>query len=191
MKVETYEIEEVTGELGNMAADSEAAELVAKLGLTGQQTLMDPDTETRFPYREMTAQEKLVFELHCPQKTKLEDYKSGIIPLRVLQVAAFCKDMSQVKFMEVWHPQDARLDPVLVGRTDGWGGKFYLLARWGEVWKDLPELVSDARPILLAKMKVRAVTAAREAQSFLDVLEERVDECLQTGKELSINFYAH
>jgi len=49
MQVETYEIEEIKDELGIMAADSEAGDLIEKLGLEGQKKLFNGETVTRMP----------------------------------------------------------------------------------------------------------------------------------------------
>jgi hypothetical protein len=88
MKVETYEVEEVKGELETMAADSEAIELCQKLNLQGQLSRTNIGTATRNPYRLMSCEEMFVYSLLCPKKVELRQYKDGPIPLRVLQVAA-------------------------------------------------------------------------------------------------------
>lgn len=51
MQVETYEIEDVTSEASQMANDSAALELIEKLGMVGQNRLMNKETVTRVPYR--------------------------------------------------------------------------------------------------------------------------------------------
>jgi hypothetical protein len=156
MLVETYEVEEATSEAAAMAADSEAAEIIAKLELTGQQKLLNPDTVTRFPYRKMTKQEGLVYAILCPVKSKLRDYSDGIIPVRVLQVAAHVSDLGFCNRVEVWHPESADIkDPVLVGVNGPEYGdqELYILARWGAELPPFSELLTLATKMWREKRK--------------------------------------
>lgn len=168
MNIETYEVEELkSSEATTMAADSEAIELIEQMGLKGQQILCNKDTATRLPYRKMTALEHLVFSTFCPQQTPLEDYASGIIPLRVLQVAAHCKQTGFFKHLEVWHPADVKVDPVLVGI---WEERPYvrhpfLLARWGEVMPTFEELVKKSKAIWITKAKAKIRSIIVEAKA--------------------------
>lgn len=191
MKVETYEVEETTTEIGTLAADGEAMELIDKLNLVGQLSLTNTETVTRFPYRKMTALEFLVYKLHCPIETPLERYASSIIPVRVLQVAAHAHGHvgSLLHHLEVWHPEDAKLDPVLVGRTSTYGGEYYLLARWGEVWKDFKTLASEAKQIWIARKRAALGKAQKELQSSIDGLEHDAVEAFMTGKEPTYTVY--
>jgi len=189
MKVETYEVEEINGsEASTMAADSEAIELIEKMGLAGQRKLTNPETATRIPYRKMSALEQIVFGLHCPINTRLEEYSSGPIPLRVLQVAAHCKEHELYPRLEIWHPEDAKLDPVLVGRTkdNTWeNADLFLLARWGEAWKDFAVLVVEAKAIWLAQQKAKFAKLRAEMTGDESALNEVADEVFATGKQKS------
>jgi hypothetical protein len=147
MKIETYEIEPASSQIATLAEDGEHKELCEKLGLKGQLSLSNNESGTVFPYRRMTMVEQRVFEIHCPNKTKLSAYKSDAIPVRVLQVAAHAIDCGVTRHLSVWHPEEARLDPVLVGCTSEYSGELYLLARWGEVWKDFAQLLAEAKAI--------------------------------------------
>lgn len=177
MQIETYEIEEVQGELGKMAADSEAIELCQKLGLSGQLELADPNTDTRFPYPRLTAVQEVVFKALFPQETTLEKFNSGIIPLRVLQVAAFCKDQPMIKRLVVWHPQDVKKDPVLLGSDSSYGGPYFLLARWGDALQPFEKLQEMALPIIKASMKEKAAEIRESLESF----ERRIDTLSKTA----------
>jgi hypothetical protein len=191
MQIETYEIEEVQGELGVMAADSEALELCEKLGLAGQLELSNKETDTRFPYPKLTAVQQTVFKALFPEETALERFSSGIIPLRVLQVAAFCKEQPLIKKIVVWHPQDVKKDPVLLGRTAEYGGDYFLLARWGEALLPFEKLQEMALPIIKANMEEKAA----EIRASLETFERRIDTLAKTavltGKLSIPTYYWH
>lgn len=154
MLVETYEVTELTADL-KPECDAEALALIESLNLNGQMDLAtrsDDGAAKRNPYRHMTREEALVYGLLLPKKTKIADYADGMIPLRVLQVAAHAKE----HFTElwVWSPASAAdKDPLLVGMTKqpipGMPSHYtrdteWLLARWGDVLLPFPELIKQA-----------------------------------------------
>lgn len=180
MKVETYEVEEVQGELGNMAADAEAQELIEKLGLEGQRKLFNPETCTRNPYRVMSKQEHLIYSALMRNKCSVEKYDIDTIPLRVLQVAAHAKDCGLFESLEVWYSDPAVLkdDPILVGYVrDGGERRIHLLARWGRALQALEQLealaVTQARKKLLAQYEEvkrkceQGIAAIRESSDMI------------------------
>lgn len=175
MKIETYEIEQPSQEIEQLAQDSEARELCEKLGLSGQLALSNNESATVFPYRRMTATEQKVFELHCPIKTKLDQYKSDAIPLRVLQVAAHAISCNVLHAVYVWHPKESRLDPVLVGYTSNYGGDLYLLARWAQVWKEFDLLLEEAKNIWQSKRIAQLKKAQAEVERSLTTVESDWD----------------
>lgn len=192
MKVETYEIEEIkSSEAAIMAADSESIALVEKLGLEGQKALANPKTETRFPYQRLSAREELIYGLCFPKRTKLSEYRDGIIPLRVLQVAAYVKecDFPGAAYVEVWSTNIPKEDPLLVCRTGPYNNDNYLLARWGESLKSLDDLAKQAAPILKAKLQRTLADAARRVQDKLTALDDLVEEAMQTGEAPDPKFY--
>lgn len=153
MQVETYEIEDATSEASAMANDAAAVELIEKLGLAGQSSLMNKDTVTRVPYRAMEKQEMLIYRALCDEDVALEQYSADAIPVRVLQVAAHAKETGMFKKLRVWYPSEARIDdPVLVGvitkklypdkpEYDSLtSDTFYILARWGKTLLPLEKL---------------------------------------------------
>lgn len=185
MKIETYEVEEIKDEMGIMAADSESAEIIAKLGLSGQESLLNIETCTRWPYRLMTPLERKVFSLCFPERTPLEKYSDGIIPLRVLQVAAYAKENSPEDLkagLYVWHCGSAKEDPLLVGHTDSYGGKFYLLARWGDALPSMAEMIEKAKIAWKVRAEARAKKEINEWTSDLSLVPQMADEMFTTGK---------
>lgn len=190
MQVETYEVEEINGELGNMAADAEAQELIEKLGLCGQRELLNPETCTRFPYRLMTPVEHKVYSLSFPQRDKLEDFRVGIIPVRVLQVAAFVKENAPADMtagLYVWHCGSAKEDPLLVGHTQSYGGKFYLLARWGDALESFEKLTEKAKKIWMIKAKAKLEKSISSIREDLASMDSITEELFATGKCSSAN----
>lgn len=196
MEVKTYEVEEVTGEMGIMAADSEAIELCQKYGLVGQQRLANGETATRVPYREITMEEKNIFEACFPNKTKLENYSGGIIPLRVLQVVAHCKESKLFDEYYVWHPNPGQTDPVLVGhrkmRPEGWSFDttvVFLLARWGDSLESLEVLREKAKKILAAKWGSKLQIVQAEASQSSATLDARISEHLHGIKQYNDPYF--
>lgn len=145
MITETYELKEVSTESPEQSA--EAIALCESLGLKGQLSTMvvDAPVKTRFPYRLMTDEEHFVYSVLCPQKDRVEAYSNEPIPLEVLKTLAFAKTFTQFQRFEVWAASSRTVkDPVLVGFDSTWGGKAYILARWGDELLPLEVLIPDA-----------------------------------------------
>lgn len=181
MIVETFEIEETKTDAGIMASDAEAAELIEKLGLEGQRTLLNSDTLTRFPYRKLTQQEGFVYKILCPRTCELKDYKDGIIPVRVLQVAAHAIETGYLNRVEVWYPNNADIkDPVLVGikgesRSDK---EQFLLARWGKELPPIEELEVVALKMRRASLRSKLATIKSKVEGDLAALDTEDLEAL-------------
>lgn len=180
MNVETFEIEEVKDEAGIMASDSEAQELIIKLGLEGQKTLLNTETVTRLPYRQMTVDEMFTYSILCPRKSKLKEFSSEIIPVRVLQVAAHALECGFFTEIWVWSAEMASVkDPVLVGITKDkntqWGGELhYLLARWGKELEPLEILFEKAKQMRLRYLKGKAATIIHEVNAWAQGISEHL-----------------
>lgn len=177
MLVETYECEETATETPELTDD--AIRLIEQMGLKGQASLIkkpDEGDAVRCPYRRITTEESTVFGLLCESKTGLENYSSGPIPLRVLQVAAHVRSMElpELGYMEVWYPAEAdRKDPVLVARQGQYSGHNYLLARWGEVLDEMPALRKKATEIYRENLKEAVNEIMTKCRSLLDGIDTR------------------
>lgn len=184
MKVETYEVEQETSEIAQLAADGEAAMLIEKLGLNGQLSLMNKETGTMLPYRLITAEEKVVFEALFPRKCLISEYKDGPIPVRVLQVAAFVKDLyrEDMACLQVWYPPEGKDDPVLVARKSDWQSPIYLLARWGAALIPFDELREKAIATLAASARVKLNKAQQEVNTALLHIEDNVRNGVLSGE---------
>lgn len=184
MEVETYEIEETTTE-GKPPEEVEAVaiQMIEEMGLDGQKKLLaGPEDEvgTRIPYPIMKASEKAVYEQICTSKADLVDYSAGIIPLRVLQVAAHARDIFEG--LEVWYPDIHDPDPILVGKRKPpgrtYGQEYFLLARWGEVLEPFEELAAKAEKLLKDDWKNRAETKLAEIKAFQASMDAQVKKYL-------------
>lgn len=190
MVVETYEVEEV--KQATVEQDAEARELAESLGLEGQVKRYNPQPEDggerAFPYRKMTAQEKWVYEIILPAKTKLKNYEDGAIPLRVLQVAAHVSKLMEGRSGEytlfVWHPTNADYkDPLLVLREGGdWGAqKFWILARWGEELEEFGVLATKAKEIYKQRCLLKLEEARQQIEVWLKSADAKVHEHYLSG----------
>lgn len=176
MQVETYEIEE-QGAGTEPEVESEAMALAEKLGLEGQLSLIAKPASgerQRFQYPEMTAQEREVYRAVFPATTDIKNYSGGIIPVRVLQVAAHALEFCDK--VQVWHKHHHDPDPMLVGLIgkDYSPSKLFRLARWGDGLKDFSELLKEATEITREKLKGDLEGAIQEAQSKLASLDSIV-----------------
>lgn len=183
-EVETFEIEDAThGEANAMACDAEAAELIAKLGLTGQQVLQNPETLTRCPYPVADAEEMLVFRALNPERCKPEAYSLDAIPVRVMQVLAHARDLNFFTSFEIWFPKSARVqDPVLVAyRTHKDNGRSWdttdthILARWGKALLPIEKLKADAITRLRAKAIDNITASLRKLTTCAEVVKTSND----------------
>jgi len=199
MLVETYEQTELTADL-KPECDTEALKLIESLGLNGQMDLAtrsDDGQAKRNPYRQMTREEGLVYNLLLPKKTKLHEYADGMVPLRVLQVAAHAKSL----FTElwVWSPASAAdKDPLLVGmiKTPIPGQPAYytrdsewLLARWGDVLIPFGDLIKQAAQRAREKVKLAIGKARAEVEKDAGLFKDLSD--LQAIRAASGGIHYH
>lgn len=176
MNVETFECAETAAE--PIEATEEAVGIMEELGLTGQMELVRPKSESkpaaRSPYRHMAAEELFVYSTLCPERTGLEKYNAGPIPLRVLQIASHVKSLQICKRLEVWDRASEQVkDPVLVGIvTDPqyeWSViATFILARWGDVLETFSTLRKQALAIRRDTLVSQAVSISKQAEAATD-----------------------
>lgn len=190
MQVETYEITE-TGTEGLIENVEETKSLIESLGLEGQKKFLNADKPDQlFPYRRMTAQEELVYDLILGEKTALSRYEEAVIPVRVLQVAAHVTQLGFCREIEVWHKPSVNIkDPLLVGiRGEMWSPERYLLARWGEILLPFEELCVMAKEILIADLKNEFAKEKGELESAGQRIEQIATKAVLSGRKPSFNF---
>jgi hypothetical protein len=188
MQVETYEMTEVVDQ--NIQENEECLGLIESLGLSGQQSLINPNKTTFFPYRKMTKEEKIVYETMLPASCALEEFKEGQIPLRVLQVASHAKSLDFFdKGLIVFHSKNADVkDPVLVGRhcndkQYSWSYDQYILARWGEVLLPFAECTEIAMKIIRVKLQSGILKAEATIRQFKEILQSATPEMLLMNED--------
>lgn len=187
MQIETYEIEEIKSEVGTLAADHESLELIEKLGLEGQKRLSNKETVTRMPYPQMTDDQDFVYSTLFPEKSKVERYSSGIIPIRILQVISFLKENNFFEKIEIWHSSTRKdKDPVLVGYAKNlettWRDDTFLIARWGDALLPFEELMKQAKSIAFNNLKHKANEAYLKCKTVMATIE-----CVKDPQEASID----
>lgn len=183
MEIQTYEIEETVGGT-TPEVEAEALALIESLGLDGQKALVRPGAtagaKERFQYPVMTAHEMAVYRAVFPERTKIEQYSSGIIPVRVLQVASHAKGFCN--WVEVWHKDWKAPDPLLVGvvgQNDYSVKQRFLLARWGDALRDFSEMVTEARSIIRTETKAKCEEKFRDAKRSLEDYETIAEKTLR------------
>lgn len=199
MEVEAFTTEELTADHGEVDSVEAVRGLVTQLALHGQEKFFNTAVSSKpFPYRKMTEQERVVYTATCPVHTALENYGEGVIPLRILQIAAVAKELGFFTCLEVWHPQNGDMsDPVLVGehvfRRDGQGWdttERYILARWGTVLKPFKELIEEARVKYEAELMLRLAEIKEKVEARLRVVSSVVQNyVLGNGGSVTPNFY--
>lgn len=190
MQIETYEIEEIKdSEASTMAADAEAMELIEKLELDGQKSLSNPETLTRFPYPRLTSKQEAVFTAMFPEQSNARSYNAGIIPLRVLQVIAYCQTCPQTKYLQIWHTRIPKEDPILIGSPTQYSNEKYLLARWGDALPTFEELTAKALPMVKAKFAAEIEKGLAKLSSYKAAVNELSAQFLEDGSRPTWSIY--
>lgn len=175
VQVETFEMQEAAE---NMDDCAEVRELIAKLDLSGQRGLME-GAKGLNPYRKITQEEQWVYKTLFAQETNVVDYASGPMPLRVMQVLSHAKDLDFFTKFVVWHPQDVKKDPILLGFVQDkkytWQGEYFLLARWGEALESFDILRKKAAVMARETIRAKASEAKAEAERILATVDSLGD----------------
>lgn len=112
----------------------------------------------------------------CPSSELIENYKRSTIPLEILTVYKFCKDNNMFEEVRVWF-DDKQLDPLVIGynwqdeeakaKGYSWIKNKYLIARWGDCAKEIPELLSEGFERIKLELQEKAVIAKEKCNSIL------------------------
>lgn len=180
MKVETYEIEEPKAE---PQLEAEAIDLIEKLGLEGQKSLVvdTGETERRIPYREVTASEKVIFESVFSKTEDVKKYSEGIIPVRILQVISHGKDL-----FERVDVRSGESGALLIGVNGRYSNeKWFPLARWGVELPSMAKLREDARRVIKNNFEKSLLDCIEKCQSMRQSVDSLVERRL-SGDAVSI-----
>lgn len=186
MQIESFKIEVKTEELDQIAQDVNAIELIESLGLVGQQKLVNHKEQTRVAFRKMTLVEIDVYSLLFPEKSKVEEFETEIIPIRVLSLLKEAKDSEFFIKFEVWHSRTKKEDPILVGVTgkldpQTWNQNYitntqhWLIARWGDALLPFDALREQAKKLWIAKETYALQCYIQDKQQKLSLLAQEAE----------------
>lgn len=155
MVVETFEIDELTD--SPEADNEEQLSLISKLGLKGQENLLNPNKDSIIPYPQCTSEQRVIIATLCPIAVSYEKYQRSKIPLRVLQVISQVREANYFAEILIYDKQSELIkDPFLVGfRIEGAYNYFpHLLARWGDELDSWQVLKKKATEIIVERKKL-------------------------------------
>ena len=116
----------------------------------------------------------------CPSSLDISDYRRSTIPLEVLEVYKFCKENEMFESVKIWF-DDKQLDPLMLGykwkseeakeKGYSWLKDVYLIARWGDCAKEIPELLDDGFKRIKLELQEKAIVAKEKCNSVLNNLD--------------------
>ena len=187
MQIETYECETVP----SVEFTDEAIALVEKIGATKQANFYQ-EGKSVVPYRFMSPTEMAVYHIMLPHRDEIDKFEAGPIPLRVLQVAAHAKEVLEEGVLVVWHQGVGKDDPLLTLRVgSSYSGKYYLLARWGDVLEEFSVLMEHAAKRQIVSIKAKLAGIRREVESWEINVEALTLDHLAKGKTDEPSCYWH
>ena len=124
--------------------------LCRELGLDKQIELLDRQRFlSNFPYCEMTEEEYRVYGRVFPTKyckAGIKEYRFDCIPNEVLELWFDVKRENVFDELEIWTPEQLKVDPLLVGIVKKFSLRPFLLARWGEAllgWEEIKKKAEE------------------------------------------------
>lgn len=126
-EVETFVIEETAELIYDNEKLEKWNELVNKLDLKGQATVVKKKDKSPIPFLWMNQALINTFETLCPRKVPIADYDKTPIPVEILDLVALSINENYFKEIEIWY-DDKNPDPVCVGidcQYYGYKGKAY------------------------------------------------------------------
>ncbi len=178
MNIETFETEELPPE---PAIEAEALELIEKLDLKGQKSLVQPekDGDDDIRYKELTKGECAMFESMFDKKENVRDYRHMVMPIRVLQVAAHGKELFTE--VQVWYSDESPEFPFLVGLIGPSYStkKKYLLARWSpKKLQPMEKLREVARATIRGDIEKKLKACIAKCNEHMANIEDLVDKTM-------------
>lgn len=112
----------------------------------------------------------------CPSSCSFESYTRSTIPLEILKVYKFCKENEMFESVLIWF-DEKQTDPLVIGynwmseedkkKGYNWRKNKYLIARWGDCAKEIPELLSEGFERIKLDLIEKAVVAKEKCSSIL------------------------
>jgi len=117
-EVETYLVEETVDLIYDNEKLTRWNDLVAELGLTGQNTIRKTD-KSPIPFLSMNDVIKATFETLCPSKVEITEYSATSIPLEILDLVKLSNNEEYFGGIEIWYDEKQK-DPLCVGYSASW-----------------------------------------------------------------------
>lgn len=163
--VETFFIEETIDLIHDSEKLEKWNEMVAELGLTGQQSVV-VEKKSPIPFLWMNSGIVKTFEVLCPTKVEIEKYNKTPIPVELLSIVSLCVKEQYFDGIKIWY-NDREKDPAIIGYkmrdgkqfSDRWNAEFYadryLIGRWADVRESLDSLIERAKKIFFQSETLR------------------------------------
>lgn len=149
-------------------------ELASELGLATKENAQENNCPVVYLILNQAMQKQL--RALCPASEDIVSYKRSTIPLEILTVYKFCKDNKMFDFVKVWF-DDKQLDPLVIGYTwqdeeakekgYHWRTNKYLIARWGDCAKEIPELLVEGFERVKNQLIEKALVAKEKCNSIM------------------------
>lgn len=172
LQFESFALPEIDTEVLSPDMCDARLALIKELELTGQSKLLEAAPEQKpHPFPRATRRQLCVIKTLCPERTDLKNYRSEHLPIRVLELAKLAKP--HFACLSVYHPEDVREDPFLLGSESSWANTQHLICRWGAHLKSWAELETDYMKVVretLARVKSEVLaleTACKSPDFFL------------------------
>lgn len=192
-------------ELENLVSDQESSdqwkELIAQLGMEGQQELLMPQSKKAkevgrsgepIPYMPINKRWMKIFKTLCPDKSDLKSYKFSTVPLDGLAEIALCKEKQYFDKIEIWY-DNVEKDPLIVGVLDAEYSsdkRFFLIGRFGDEVLPFEVLEKKAIQRLTAYLKneVNKVTKTID-ECVTAYLDKDENVCIEIRNALPHQYY--
>ena len=178
MEVKIYRESENESLIINDSDLAKYNELALELGLTTKENVEQKNCPVVYPILNDAMQRQL--KALCPSNVTIEKYTRSTIPLEILQVYKFCKENNMFDEVKVWF-DDKQLDPLVIGynwpteesknKGYNWQKNKYLIARWGDCAKEIPELLNDGFERIKIELQEKAIVAQEKCNSVLNNLD--------------------
>jgi hypothetical protein len=148
--------------------------LALELGLQTKEKAEENNCPVVYPILNEAMQRQL--KALCPSSLEIEKYTRSTIPLECLTVYKFIKDNKMFDEVRIWF-DDKQLDPLMIGyswqdeeaKQKGytWRKNKYLIARWGDCAKEIPELLNDGFLRIKNQLLEKAIEAKEKCNSII------------------------
>jgi hypothetical protein len=149
-------------------------ELAFELGLVTREKSELNNCPVIYPVLNQAMQRQL--KALCPSSELIEKYTRSTIPLEILSVYKFCKDNNMFDEVRIWF-DDKQLDPLVIGynwideeskiKGYSWQKNKYLIARWGDCAKEIPQLLQEGFERIKLELTEKALVAKEKCNSIL------------------------